>query len=85
MAHHHATALRLALDGDWHASHRQIQAHDDELSCLIHGYLHRVEGDLANAGYWYRRAGSTLPDNTLEQELARLEALCGAGPSETSA
>jgi len=29
----------------------------DELSCLIHAYLHRLEGHFDNARYWYRRAG----------------------------
>ena len=78
MTRHHDKALDLARQGDWDAAHREIQEHSDELSCQIHGYLHRVEGDLGNAGYWYRRAGTTLPDNTLEQELARLQRY-GAG------
>ncbi|WP_024461644.1 hypothetical protein [Marinimicrobium sp. LS-A18] len=65
-------ALELAREGDWHGAHDLVQAQDDPLSCLIHGYLHREEGDLGNAGYWYRRAGETLPDNTLDEEWQRL-------------
>jgi hypothetical protein len=42
---------------------------------LIHAYLHRVEGDLSNAAYWYRQAGETMPDNELDEELARLTGL----------
>lgn len=76
MASHHQKALQLAREGDWDASHREIQPHHDPLSCLIHGYLHRVEGDLPNAGYWYQRAGESMPDNTLEEEAARLQARC---------
>ena len=38
----------------------------------MHAYLHRKEGDLDNAGYWHARAGSTLPDTTLEQEWEAL-------------
>jgi hypothetical protein len=37
--------------------------------------LHREEGDPGNAGYWYRRAGVAMPDNTLEEELERLYGL----------
>jgi hypothetical protein len=38
----------------------------------VHAYLHRKEGDLGNAGYWYARAGRTMPARsvTLEREWA---------------
>lgn len=72
MAGDHLKALELAKDGKWNEAHRLIQRHSDRLSCLIHGYLHRVEGDLSNAKYWYRRADETMPENSLEQELNRL-------------
>ena len=75
MSDHHIRALDLADEGKWDEAHRVIQEHSDARACLIHGYLHRVEGDLGNAGYWYRRGGETLPDNTLEQEARRLRAL----------
>jgi hypothetical protein len=45
------------------------------MSCLIHAYLHRVEGDLGNARYWYAEAGEKMPKNTLEEELKRLFSL----------
>jgi hypothetical protein len=40
----------------------------------VHAYLHRKEGDLANAGYWYSRAGKKTParDLTLEAEWAEI-------------
>ena len=42
----------------------------------MHGYLHRKEGDLANAGYWYRRAGKPVVTASLEEEWrAIVEAL----------
>ena len=72
MACDHLRALKLAEEGEWDAAHELVQPHSDPNSCLIHGYLHRVEGDLGNADYWYRRAGATRPDNTLEEELQRL-------------
>jgi hypothetical protein len=34
----------------------------------VHGYLHRKEGDLANAGYWYRRAGRPVASEPLAAE-----------------
>lgn len=69
---HRIDAVNLAKEGKWEEAHRLIQAQSDERSCLIHGYLHRVEGDLGNAAYWYRRAGESVPGNTLEEEAQRL-------------
>jgi hypothetical protein len=43
--------------GDWNAAHEIAQAHDDAASARVHAWLHRIEGDLGNADYWYRRAG----------------------------
>lgn len=65
-------ALDHINNDDWDAAHRLIQDYSDPLSCRIHGYLHRIEGDFGNAAYWYRRAGIALPDNTLAEELALL-------------
>lgn len=42
--------------GDWTAAHQVAQDIDDATGAWIHAYLHRKEGDLGNAGYWYRRA-----------------------------
>lgn len=71
----HLKALDLVRPGRWDAAHKLIQAHSDELARLIHAYLHREERDLGNAGYWYRRSGGTIPDNTLAEEWARLYGL----------
>jgi len=75
MAIDHAKALDLAASGRWDEAHEMVQPYSDELSCLIHAYLHRVEGDIGNARYWYSRVGLTMPDNTLEQELDRLRGM----------
>ncbi len=72
MAIDHRQALDLARDGQWREAHELVQQYGDTLSCLIHAYLHRVEGDAGNAAYWYRRAGEDIPHNSLEEELARL-------------
>ncbi len=68
----HQQALQLIQNNEWDAAHRLVQDYSDPLSCQIHGYLHRIEGDLANARYWYHRAGLNMPHNPLEQELELL-------------
>ncbi len=68
----HIKALDLAREGNWDEAHQLVQQYSDELSCLIHAYLHRVEGDISNAKYWYRHAGVEMPNNTLGEELNRL-------------
>ena len=46
----------------------------------VHAYLHRVEGDLGNAGYWYRQAGQPVAKDSLEAEWERIvSALLGSG------
>lgn len=50
-------SLRHGLRGEWDAAHAIVQELDDANAAWVHAWLHRVEGDLANAGYWYRRAG----------------------------
>jgi hypothetical protein len=49
-------AIRHGLRGDWQAAHELAQSQDDADGCWVHAWLHRIEGDLANADYWYRRA-----------------------------
>jgi hypothetical protein len=49
-------AIRHGLRGEWHAAHDLAQAQDDVDGAWVHAWLHRIEGDLANADYWYRRA-----------------------------
>ena len=67
-------ALDLARDGHWDDSPKIVQQYSDAMSCRIHAYLHRVEGDTSNAGYWYRRAGVAVFSGTQEEELAALYA-----------
>lgn len=72
MALDYKQALELAREGEWDMAHEMVQPYSDSLACLIHAYLHRVEGDLGNADYWYRRAGGNRPDNSLDEEWLRL-------------
>jgi Flp pilus assembly protein TadD len=72
MKHSHRQALQLIQQNDWDAAHRLVQDYSDPLSCQIHGYLHRIEGDLSNARNWYQHAELNMPDNSLEEELTLL-------------
>lgn len=72
MEYDHVRILDLARDGSWDEAHKLVQQSSDELSCLIHAYLHRVEGNINNAKYWYSRIGVDMPNNSLEDELNRL-------------
>jgi TPR repeat protein len=49
-------AVELALAGDWDAAHQLVQQYEDGTAAWIHAVLHKIEGDLSNARYWYRRA-----------------------------
>ncbi len=68
-------ALWFARRGDWDRAHAIVQEHENDAdSALVHAHLHRVEGDLSNAGYWYRNAGRNLSDMTLDDEWKALAA-----------
>ncbi len=72
-------AVALALGGDWQAAHQIAQQYEeDDAACWLHGIVHRIEGDLGNAGYWYRRCRRTLhEDVSTEAELRELQAALG--------
>ena len=68
-------ALWYLRKGDWARAHAIVQQHEDDSGyAVIHAHLHRIEGDLANAGYWYRRAGRKIADAALEEEWKSLAA-----------
>ena len=46
----------VAARNDRDKAHRIIMNEDSRDCAWVHAYLHRVEGDLDNAGYWYRQA-----------------------------
>jgi hypothetical protein len=73
-------AVRRAREGDWRGAHEIVQQHEgDARADWLHAVLHRIEGDVGNAGYWYRRCGRTPPGSESPQtELARIaEVLSG--------
>jgi hypothetical protein len=66
-------ALSLLKQGDWDAAHKLVQDDDSEEAAWVHGYLHKVEGDIGNAKYWYRQAGRKWRgDLGLEEELVEI-------------
>ena len=58
--------------GDWDRAHDCAQAQDDAEGAAVHAYLHRKEGDLSNAAYWYRRAGRRVAQGALAEEWTAL-------------
>jgi hypothetical protein len=66
------TALWHDAKGDWNEAHRIAQDAGGADGAWVHAYLHRREGDAANAGYWYRRAGKPHATDTLDQEWERI-------------
>jgi hypothetical protein len=54
--------------GDWERAHAAIMDEAGKGCAWVHAYLHRVEGDLANARYWYGQAGKAPPSGKLGAE-----------------
>lgn len=69
-------ALWWDARGDWERAHGLCQEAGSRDGDWVHAYLHRKEGDLGNAGYWYARAGKSMPSGsvTLEAEWAEIVA-----------
>ncbi len=65
-------ALWFAQQGSWEQAHEIAQSEDSPDAACVHAHLHRVEGDTANANYWYRRAGRPLQTGDLRAEWATL-------------
>ena len=62
-------ALWWDAKGDWSRAHALVDSPTSPESTWIHAYLHRKEGDLWNADYWYSRAGKKRPSHSLEEEF----------------
>jgi hypothetical protein len=65
-------ALWWAAKGDWSKAHTIVQDEESADAAWVHAYLHRVEGDLGNASYWYRRAGKPAASDSLDAEWERI-------------
>ncbi|NIP94346.1 MAG: hypothetical protein GWO24_13230 [Akkermansiaceae bacterium] len=75
-------SLWLARAGRWHEAHDLCSGIPDPDGAWIHAHLHREEGDLANAGYWYNRARRKPPSSavSLDSEWRTLATHFSAGP-----
>ena len=62
-------ALWYAMKNNWDMAHNIVQDISTDTASWIHAYLHRVEGDLSNANYWYNRASKIASTESLESEL----------------
>ena len=58
--------------GDWHKAHAQVDQLTDHASAWVHAYLHRKEGDIWNADYWYSKARQIRPSVSLGEEWEQL-------------
>jgi hypothetical protein len=58
--------------GDWQQAHAQVDHLGDSASAWVHAYLHRKEGDIWNADYWYNKAGRKRPKVSLQEEWEQL-------------
>ncbi len=61
-------ALWYDAKGQWDKAHELAQQTPDPIGAWVHAYLHRVEGDESNAGYWYRRAQKPHSEASLPEE-----------------
>ncbi len=78
------TSLWWDAKGNWDAAHKTLQQDDGSdsagrrsagrRSAWVHAYLHRKEGDLSNAGYWYRRADKPIASGELADEWCEIVA-----------
>ncbi len=68
------SGLSWAAKGDWDQAHRIVQDDNGRDAAWVHAHLHRVEGDLGNAGYWYRQAGQPAGKDSTQAEWERIAA-----------
>ena len=65
-------AMWFAANGDWDKAHNLAQKDNSPTGAWVHAYLHRVEGDEGNAGYWYTRAGKPHSAVRLQTEWTEI-------------
>jgi len=74
-----AQALWYERRGEWTRAHEITQDIDTDDASWVHAYLHRREGDLSNARYWYRAAGKAPATGSLDDEWRTIVATLLAG------
>ena len=61
-------SLWWMMKGDWKRAHDLVDKAEGRTEAWVHAHLHRAEGDLPNARYWYAQAGREPADGSLEYE-----------------
>ena len=70
----HRRALDHLKRREWQKAHELVMDLEDRVAYHMHGLVHRLEGDMENARYWYAKAGLPLPRSLrLAAELKRIE------------
>jgi hypothetical protein len=67
-------ALWWDAKGDWARAHGLVDELESKDGMAVHAYLHRKEGSLSNADYWYARAGRSFHRPALDDEWNALVA-----------
>jgi hypothetical protein len=68
-------ALWWSAKGHWEKAHALVMNDETREAAWVHAHLHREESDLANAAYWYRRAGLAEGRGPLAQEWQEVTAV----------
>ena len=67
-------AIALLEARDWQGAHAIAQESDEPHAAWAHGIVHIIEGDEANARYWYGQAGRAFPGmSAIDAEIAMLK------------
>ena len=67
-----AVAVWHGLRGEWEVAHKIAQDDPTAEGAWVHAWLHRIEGDLSNAAYWYRRAHRPPASDSVRLEGERI-------------
>ena len=67
--HEAVKALWWERKGKWEKAHEIIQNLEGADAAWVHAYLHRKEGDIVNANYWYARAGREIGEGDIIEEF----------------
>jgi hypothetical protein len=66
--------------GAWQEAHKIVQQEKSALAAWLHGIVHTLEGDLDNAGYWYRKAKRPFPGkDAVQAEIAAARRMVHGG------
>ena len=58
--------------GEWTRAHESAQQDEGSTGAWVHAYLHRVEGDLPNARWWYNEAKRPAATGSLDDEWSAI-------------